>query len=839
MTKDLRHALSTQPVPRARHVDPEELFRSLKIRSASSVKELWAPQADVLRAWHADRSKDDILFRLNTGAGKTLIGLVAAQSLVNETMGKVVYCCATNQLVDQTREKAEALGIETATYKSGVWQDQDVFIKSVGPVLTNYAALFNGKSIFAREQLAGVVFDDAHTAHDSIRGAFTLKVDRAQFSTFYDAFCTSLAPYFETARRRYEFESVVERRDNATVLMVPMFEVFRHHDQWRSDLLRAEVENNTDTMFAWAHLAAHLDRVAVMFDSSSIEFTPLLPPVHALRVFRKGVRRLYLSATLRVNDEFIRTFGKTLDPVLSPGGRAGDTERLFLIAPAEMTDDAARGWADEATTDRKTVIMVPSKTTADHWKGGAEIFDSKAGHARIRQFAASSNERLVFIARYDGIDLPGDDCRVMIVDGKPSGMSQMDRFFEVHLEREGISDGKIASRFVQLLGRTSRGMTDYGVVALVGRGLREWVLPPARRALLPDHVQRQLAVAERLAGIDDFSPRELVDECLDQTPAWSATYEGAMSTAMVEPPFSAALVAAAESIAWAERRAADAIWDGKPEDAVRALSETQSAAFDLERSLGAWLQHWLGFALQMAGDGATAEKNYREAASVKCELGALPTGAGQRAATDKNAASPQALRMAELLAERTIDRISRELTGYAEVLRDSSASAAKHEEAICEIGTYLGYQPVRGDKETGGKAHDCIWAEIGERQILLFDAKTRKTGSPYSKEYIGQSAQHALWAQKRYPDAQRLLYIVGPRVPASPQATPPVGLRLVAAEELARVAEDVSTVYRRAHDRQMPLFHAAEIQTGLIDAGLTWASLPTSLDTIRLDSLTT
>lgn len=101
--KDLLKSKTVQWGP----VDPIELFDTLTI-SSPDVKEIWRPQADALRTWHGDRQKADVLFKLNTGAGKTLIGLVAAQSLVNETRGKVLYVCATNQLLEQTRAKANA-----------------------------------------------------------------------------------------------------------------------------------------------------------------------------------------------------------------------------------------------------------------------------------------------------------------------------------------------------------------------------------------------------------------------------------------------------------------------------------------------------------------------------------------------------------------------------------------------------------------------------------------------------------------------------------------------------------------------------------------------------------
>lgn len=833
---DLRSLIGKHGPSKHGPVDPIELFRALKIRAGSPVKEMWAPQADALREWHQHRGNPDVLFQLNTGAGKTLIGLVAAQSIVNESKGQVVYCCATNQLVEQTRAKAEELGIATAVYTSHGWEDRDVFDRAQGPVLTNYAALFNGKNIFAKHALRGAIFDDAHTAHDSIRSAYTISLDRQEFPEIYSAVVEGVREYFGRVGRGYQFEAVVDQRDGSTVLFVPMFESVRHAVELQRIFVKAKVEETKSLMFAWAHLGARLDRCAVLLDATHVEVTPLLPPVHSHRVFRKDVRRLYLSATLRVNDEFIRTFGRAPSPIINPGGRAGDTERLFLVASSDMIDDAARGWAEDATRGRKAVVMVPSSSTAEHWRRYGHIFASEDGHARIRRFAASKDERLVFVARYDGIDLPDDDCRMMVVDGLPSGMSLLDRFFENHLERAGISDGKIAARFVQLLGRTSRGMSDYGAVLLVGRRLLEWVLPPVHRALLPDHIQKQISVGELLSS-STVQSRQLIEKCLTQAEDWRDFYDSQMENVAAEPLPGSPDQEIASQLAWAERRAAEALWDGEPRDAVRGLAQALTDAYRAERALGAWFAHWLGYALQRSGDMTTASERYREAARVRTDLGSLPEAAVLPAAADAEAYSPQASRMSALLGQRSLARVEKELKKAASDLRDMDASAGVHEEAIRVLGEYLGYNAIRGDVETGGKAHDDLWEQPDKGRVLCFDAKTKKGASRYTKEYIGQSAQHALWAEKHYPDSLRLLYIVGPRVSATPQATPPSGIRVVTQQELARVADAVAGVYRRAADCNLPLFHPAEIENGLQSEGFTWEELPGSLETVRLDSI--
>lgn len=153
------------------------------------------------------------------------------------------------------------------------------------------------------------------------------------------------------------------------------------------------------------------------------------------------------------------------------------------------------------------------------------------------------------------------------------------------------------------------------------------------------------------------------------------------------------------------------------------------------------------------------------------------------------------------------------------------------------LGEYLGYEASRPEKPTKGKGPDALWAVPGNAVVLLFDAKTKKVNEHYDKDMIGKSAQHALWAAGVYASAEQLHYLVGPRVPATPQATPPAGLRVVLPDELARVAKEIAAIYRRAADRNLPLFFAAEIEAGLANAALTWDALPKSLETVRLDAL--
>ena len=177
--------LHLSPKKRSLIVDPLHLFDSLTLRG--TVENIWEPQAEALKRWHSQRTQEDTVIDMNTGGGKTLIGHLVAQSLVNETRGLVLagYVCPTVQLIKEQAElRAAECSLEVATYARGAWTAEEVFREARGPCITNYAAVYNGKSIFRRGSLAAVVFDDAHVAAPTIRSQFTISGSAPGTSAF-------------------------------------------------------------------------------------------------------------------------------------------------------------------------------------------------------------------------------------------------------------------------------------------------------------------------------------------------------------------------------------------------------------------------------------------------------------------------------------------------------------------------------------------------------------------------------------------------------------------------------------------------------------------------------
>src|SRR5688500_7093139 len=92
------------PKPAKRVTDPVALYGTLD--RASDKGPLRPAQERVLRDWFKDfRTRTDVVVKLHTGQGKTLIGLLMLQSSMNEELTPCLYLCPNNFLVAQTHEQ--------------------------------------------------------------------------------------------------------------------------------------------------------------------------------------------------------------------------------------------------------------------------------------------------------------------------------------------------------------------------------------------------------------------------------------------------------------------------------------------------------------------------------------------------------------------------------------------------------------------------------------------------------------------------------------------------------------------------------------------------------------
>ena len=493
------------PRQRTRVVDPVEIFQASAITD-DNINDLWLAQGDALREWYAHRSLTDVAVVLNTGAGKTLVGLLIAQSLVNESERQVVYACSSIQLIEQTANKAEGYGLPVTTYYSRNFSNNH-YALAEAPCVTTYQALFNGKSRFARDDIAAVVLDDAHTAEHMLRDQFSLQITRPEMEETYREITTLFLSYHKKVGLGTSYIEALEEA-SSRIFWVPPFEVRANLAELRRILVGAKLTQLPNTMFSWEHIRDHEDLCCLMISSSGVTLTPPTVPVSTLSCFGQDIRRVYLSATLRSPDAFARAFGRKPERIVAPSTTAGDCERMIL-APSvaqSVADDVAM--TKETINDKKALILTPSYARGNKWADVASLPRREEVPQAVDVFReAPAPNKLALAARYDGIDLPGDTCRVLVIDDLPTGLSPLEKFQWDLLHMENSFRSTLASRIVQSFGRISRGMSDHGVVVITGHELVRWLQLPRNQSLLPKFLKKQIALGLSLSESADTTAR--------------------------------------------------------------------------------------------------------------------------------------------------------------------------------------------------------------------------------------------------------------------------------------------------------------------------------------------
>lgn len=770
-------------------IDPLDVFNKLTLRG--SIENIWEPQAEALREWHKVRANSDVVIQMNTGGGKTLVGMMVAQSLLNELNRRVLYVVPNNQLVEQTLKKAAELGLQPAARLKGQWRNQEAFQGAETFCITNYAAVFTGHSTFHDKDIAALVFDDAHVAEATIRDQFTIRIPSG--SDLFNEIVALYRPHFVNTIGSTKLQDITKGNE-LSLLYVPTYLVWKHAQELRALLVEAGAASDKSMKFPWDYLADHLNHCCVLISGTGVEISPPVIPLHSLPYFGSDVRRAYLTATLPSEASFARTFGLLKPTIVRPGGKSGDAQRLFIFAPGE-TDEAQRAWSLKLVEDKKACVLSPSTKKAVQWSPPAVVFDKDSGHDGIEKFSASTDPGLLgLVARYDGIDLPGDACRVLILDRLPKGEALFDRFIDEGVRVDAIRLGHTATRIVQAIGRIFRSNTDHGAVVLVGTDLQDWIRNPANRAFLPDLLQQQIALGIELSkkvGSKDVTWNELLEGVLTGDEGWDDLYNGHIgqfgvsSKSKVDdwyPPF---LIE--------ERRGHAAVWDGNFAEAITTLHNLANVAEPRDRRLAAWYRHLEGLAHLCASDQSTALQAFTAASLQRSELG---RPSEQR---DKMFKPPkadtigfQARKLAAAFRTKKHNMLSAIGRVRTQLIYGENTDEA--EEAMKILGELLGLESTRPDnsERTGP---DNLWSGDGEVEAWGFDLKTGKEDdTEYNKGELAQSHDHLNWLQKAKKGKKVRVSIVGRELAVSNQANPDLDLDIIDLSGFQEIASNVKKV---------------------------------------------
>lgn len=476
----------------------QDLFANLPNRAASHGY-LRVPQGDVLKDYHKSSQHHDIAIELPTGTGKTTVGLLIAEWKRRVSSNRVAYLTLTNQLARQIIKEAENLGIEYANlignknirdrgeegrYKSG---------EAIG--ISTYSNLFNINPVIQESDV--LILDDAHGGAKHVINMWSVSIKRKNFSQIYDDVLHELRSGLTDSQYRIVC-------DESQLNDFEMVDVHYHTEILQgisSYLNNVDIEFG-DIYFPWSVIKNHLHSCIFLVSFSEIVIRPIIPPTHTHSPFAETKQRIYMSATIEGVGDLERSYGviniKSIKAEHAEWGK-----RYIFIPDLYMEENATRELISkvwEELEDKRALMLAPSFAIADkYYQLFQESIDdfpkkmiAKDIEESLEPFTESGNTMLCLSGRYDGIDLPGEDCRLLFMAETPASVGAMELHLRSHWSLGPVLRRLERTRLIQGMGRCTRDATDFAVILMLGQTLSNSLTNQDLTSGFPKEIQKEL-----------------------------------------------------------------------------------------------------------------------------------------------------------------------------------------------------------------------------------------------------------------------------------------------------------------------------------------------------------
>jgi len=201
-------------------VHPREIFTALPAKQEGKFEYPRDVQTQVWEHWFLRRNEKDLVLKMNTGSGKTVVGLLILKSCLNEGKIPAVYVVPDNYLIKQVAGEAKNIGIE-------VTEDTDSprFLSGKAILIVNIYKLVNGRSVFGvgdegiKISIGSIIIDDAHACLDTVEDQFMLTIDSQHlaYKEIYNLLKEALHIQCDTKANE------IENRDRDSYMQVPFW----------------------------------------------------------------------------------------------------------------------------------------------------------------------------------------------------------------------------------------------------------------------------------------------------------------------------------------------------------------------------------------------------------------------------------------------------------------------------------------------------------------------------------------------------------------------------------------------------------------------------------------
>lgn len=473
---------------------PEEVF--FMLTRAKTHGYLRGQQQDVLREYASKGTNAaDVAFELPTGTGKTTVGLLLAE-WKRRAGEKVAYLTLNNQLAAQVLTEAGKIGVPVADLRGDKTTRSQAevgkFLTKAAVAVSTYANLFNLKPVI--KDCGLIVLDDAHGGEQYVSDMWTVSVDTADHPGEFSALIAALRPALSAT----QLSEILESKDYASVQSA---DIAGHPECLIA--VRAVLDGHDAFKYKWALIGSKLASCLFLVGPTEVSIRPLIPPTHTHAAFSNVSQRVYLSATLGGKSDLQRAYGvKDIELFRAQSAQWG---KRYIFVPGVFRDEeeslqiAGQIW--NALGVKRALLIAPSGRAANDYferlSANCEATPTRFGADDIKDdltpFTQSTDAVLVLAGRYDGLDLPDDDCRFLLLCDSPAATNALERHLTSKWKMGNLVRRKERTRLIQGMGRCTRSATDFAVVLWLGQSLVDIASSKTAVKQMPEELQKELA----------------------------------------------------------------------------------------------------------------------------------------------------------------------------------------------------------------------------------------------------------------------------------------------------------------------------------------------------------
>lgn len=706
-------------------------------------------QGEVWKQWFNVRQNKDTIIKMNTGSGKTLVALLILQSCLNEGVGPALYVVPDKFLVEQVKTQADALGIKVTDTENDLDYQRKKAILVIG-----IQKLVNGKSIFGlREEnnypIGSVVIDDMHACISCIQEQFSITVPRTNVlynliaNLFYDDM---------NAQAEGRFNEIVNSQNTFDNMMVPFW-------SWQEKITQvyqilASNRENDAVKFKFDLIKDCLKLSHCYISAREISIIPNCTPIQKITSFDEAKRRIYMSATLPDDSPFSTVMGLDFDKkmtVISPE-KANDIGERLIVVPKiinkDITEFEVRNAIAQKAEDYNVVVLVPSYAMAECWKSlGGIVLNSSNISQGIGLIKNNDKGLYVFVNRYDGIDLPDDACRIIVVDGLPNISNMNDRYEQEIVRKSKRIQREQIQRIEQGMGRGVRSSNDYCLVYLLGNQLTNVLYSDDGYEFFSNATKAQFKLSEKMCEqiegqtIDEIM--EIGNYLLERNSDWVEVCKNGISSVEYVKTINVSKYAVAI------RKAFNYALYGDYQKAASMITELVNDE-DNVRLKGYYKQMLAEYTNFF--DKNSAQQILKSAKKDNMEI--LNPIEGIQFSKFAIANSSQTQIIIENINQRQLD--ANKLVLYADTilgdLKFEKDTSKRFENAIRDVFEMIGYNARQPEREVGKGPDDFVM--LGTGDYLVIECKNETITDTICKHDCNQLMGSFSWFNNLYQDQE-------------------------------------------------------------------------------------